>query len=495
MKNRWIVCLVIIFVLSSSVGFAGHREPEDVNYELDGRLELLRSISDIPDSTSHYGNVSALDDRTFAVAISEMNQTRESGQIHLLVYDESGNLIQEVSGGNTSSCDAPIFVFQSKNGNFYTTDGLNLFESDSVMSGLNDLGLFPINSGVFQRNGQELGIQPKWIQARGQFYFVEIGDKVELESLQSHSIVASEEEILSIVPESIESAYVIGFDYGETEETVYFLLATGDEIAEDYYVMEAKKTYVSTEEGRSIQWDRLNWTGINIQDELNVPINLYGGQVFAVSDQGLEIAALGVDRNSYLLSFDFNGSLRDQVKVPGQIMFFDSNSNQTAIVSWRGPDFGNALFLMNWKPASAGTPKSLISERTVKGKTLARFRDDGYGLLKTEDPESGSVDYLAPLKTEANEVRLQIPMKDLLSKQDSQAGNLVILYGEKRVAIPMDRLARADLLETLPCQDDATIEIRLSKNHEGIILIEIDLFVVEQVDSVTRLVHRLKINE
>ena len=117
-KNRWIVWFIIVIMMSFSVGFAGQQEPEGQGYELDERLQLLRSISEMPDSSSHYGNVSALDDGTFAVATSEMDQIHESGQIHLLVYDESGKLLQEVSGGNTSSCDSPIFVFQSESRNF-----------------------------------------------------------------------------------------------------------------------------------------------------------------------------------------------------------------------------------------------------------------------------------------------------------------------------------------------------------------------------------------
>lgn len=50
-------------------------------------------------------------------------------------------------------------------------------------------------------------------------------------------------------------------------------------------------------------------------------------------------------------------------------------------------------------------------------------------------------------------------------------------------------LLSADLSE-MPCQDDATIEIHLSADDQGHVTYTIELFVVDQVNAMTKVVHR-----
>lgn len=137
-----------------------------------------------------------------------------------------------------------------------------------------------------------------------------------------------------------------------------------------------------------------------------------------------------------------------------------------------------------------GRPKSIISERTVGGQTTAVFRDDGFGLLCVEDPVTGEMNYMAPLKSDENKVRLRIPFADLLAKVNAGAENLLITYRGNEIAIPMSRFDCAELLDGMPCQDDATIEIQLSVAEDGSTKVVIQVFVVEQVDDMTKVVHR-----
>lgn len=51
----------------------------------------------------------------------------------------------------------------------------------------------------------------------------------------------------------------------------------------------------------------------------------------------------------------------------------------------------------------------------------------------------------------------------------------------------------SELLQTMPCQDEATIEIHLNRSEDGLVQVTVELFVIEQVDEKTKRVHRMKI--
>ena len=54
----------------------------------------------------------------------------------------------------------------------------------------------------------------------------------------------------------------------------------------------------------------------------------------------------------------------------------------------------------------------------------------------------------------------------------------------------MDLFDCDDMLASMPCQSDSTIEIILHTDEAGIVTYEVQLFVVEQVNAMTRVVHR-----
>lgn len=141
-------------------------------------------------------------------------------------------------------------------------------------------------------------------------------------------------------------------------------------------------------------------------------------------------------------------------------------------------------------PFETGRPKAIISEKTVGGKTLAEFKDTGFGLMKVIDPETGAMDYKAPLKSDKNDVRLRIPFADMKVKLAEGANHLLINYKGQEIAIPMSAFDCTDLLAGMPCEDDATIEIHLLVDETGNVTVTVQLFVVEQVDGMTKVVHR-----
>ncbi len=139
---------------------------------------------------------------------------------------------------------------------------------------------------------------------------------------------------------------------------------------------------------------------------------------------------------------------------------------------------------------STGRPISMIVERSFGGQTLATFRDNCFGVFKAVELESGTVDYRALLKSDEMDLRLRIPFEDIMGKQVAGANNLLIEYRGQEIKIPMSLFDCDGLLAEMPCQDDATIEIHLTVDEDGYVNQKIQLFVVEQIDEITRVVRR-----
>lgn len=151
---------------------------------------------------------------------------------------------------------------------------------------------------------------------------------------------------------------------------------------------------------------------------------------------------------------------------------------------------------INWENNSSTSssnesgPRPVIQEKTRAGHTVARFTDSHFGLLRVEEPETGVVDYQAPIRSHENLVKLQIPYCDIKAKFESGVRNLLVEYQGQELSFSMDLFDCDELLVSMPCQSDATIEIIMHTDEEGNVTYEVQLFVVEQVDGMTKVVHR-----
>ncbi|BES64661.1 hypothetical protein SANA_11000 [Gottschalkiaceae bacterium SANA] len=143
--------------------------------------------------------------------------------------------------------------------------------------------------------------------------------------------------------------------------------------------------------------------------------------------------------------------------------------------------------------ASMNRPRAIICERTFTGQTLATFRDDAFGLLKVIDPETGVIDFRAPLRSEEKDVRVRISYADIQMKVDVGAKNLLIEYRGRAIQIPMITFECEELLSEMPTHEEAMIEIHLIEKEDGSLEKVIQLIVVEQVDEKTKLVHRMNV--
>ena len=139
---------------------------------------------------------------------------------------------------------------------------------------------------------------------------------------------------------------------------------------------------------------------------------------------------------------------------------------------------------------TASGMRPLIRERVKQDSTIAVFNNHGFGLYKRLDPSTEAFDYVAPLRTQESQVRLQIPYSDVKAKCESGSRNLVVEYKDQTIALPMILFDCDDLLASMPCQDEATIEIILKADEAGNVNYYVQLFVVEEVNGMTKLVHR-----
>ena len=328
------------------------------------------------------------------------------------------------------------------------------------------------------------------------------------------------------------SATIYGFGYGESdEEVIGILVENNDEDTQTPSIVRLEKSKVNVlgtpvidlwghsledSEGKAIlhteyaiddsdwnlrkEWayekvsrlpiaypigiDRIERSTIN---EVQIKGDAYE-VLFNTHKKDLEGNSIRKEPVSILCRYDFDGSYMDQIEIPGNYNMVVSKGNQVLLLP-KSKGFP-VLRVTRETKKSTGGMRSLIQERTRNDCTLARFGNQGFGLLKQVEEETKIVDFRAPLKTDKNHVVLQIPYADIQSKTMDEARNLLIEYGDDVIKIPFTFLHCDEALALLPCQTDATIEIRLERDCEGMSLVQIQLFVVEQVDAKTKLVHR-----
>ena len=218
--------------------------------------------------------------------------------------------------------------------------------------------------------------------------------------------------------------------------------------------------------------------------------------LYVTNDHIVVLSRFESDDKSVIQRFTYNGDFVDAVEANYQVREITEGPNGSTIyLERRFEEDGDCgpieVVQVMWEDDEpTGRPKSMISERTVGGQTTAVFRDDGFGLLCVEDSETGVMNYLAPLKSDEDKVKLRIPFADMIAKVNAGAENLLISVQGQEIAIPMSTFDCVDLLDQMPCQDDATIEIQLVRDESGNVKVTIQLFVVEQVDDMTKVVHR-----
>lgn len=482
MKKGLAILLLICLALGTGTGFA-YQEPREP-------MELDSRVSEFFVGEVWPGDIKYLSDGNIVLQICDFDEDPSS--MVVLKVNPKGEPIDGMSAKLDwiDAQDLPFlinFLIEDVEGNIYTA-------GEDVL-----VQILPDFSEVLP-----LGGFPNW------WCDVESKDRVMINLIRGYSgpsdlaALAYEEgqspadfEPLdgissAIVSEmmGLEEGEIMGADFGDTAEEIYMLLISDSQPEDvDWTIGKFSMRWVGDYEEKHLKFELDEVIEINNGNKDFVPVSLeYDGQEFQV------LSTDGPGGYSEVAIISGSGEIVDSVALPGFALSFDTKGNETIVSVLNDEDsMQSGYYRIEWGGKSIGSPKSLIFERSFGGKTTATFRDGGYGLLRSEDPETGVVDYLAPLKSEEKEIRLRMPLCDVMAKVGGDAQKLEILYGEDRIQIPMTALAVQDLLAQMPCDTDATIEIQLVRGQDGSVTVTAELFVVEQVDDMTKVVHRLPI--
>lgn len=482
-----IIVVLLIFLMSFGTGFCGERLSSEEPVELDARIKTLFEGAIIS------GDVKFLSDGNLAFQMVEFGA--EDIKRWVAKVDIQGNLLKriEIPMALEGSGEELFFGFvvEDANGNLFTNGERGVYRIDPDFSEVKFAMEFqPLMSFAESKDQVMINLFMDMEKGKGglaALTYPEGSEPIDPETGSFYALSGRTfEHILDLM--GIENGEITGAAFADATDEVYILASEADEEREIWKVGRVAMTLVEGAKDDLIMDLVLEETIIlEGMESIRYAMPLkYDGEGFQLS--GFEPKS----RTSKIMRFDRNGKLVDTIEVPGLVNQMDVKGNQTVIAMSSMPGDGGC-YLIEWKTKSGSGPRRLIQERSRNGKTIAVFRDGGYGLLRREDPESGAVDYLAPLRTEEKEVRLRMPLCDVLAKAGGAAQNLEILYGDDRIQISITALAVQELLEQMPCETDATVEIHLMRGQDGNVKVTAELFVVEQVDSMTKVVHRLPV--
>jgi hypothetical protein len=340
-----------------------------------------------------------------------------------------------------------------------------------------------------------INVKKRMFEEEGEVAFMTYEDDW---TLSGHCAVASVASV-SLAEKMDEFACnIIGADFGSSDDEAYLLVDVYGSPFEDpeLKIVKLDISWIQEEPGVKPYFD---YSIDDIIDtDLELGTDLISEEIAIVSfkydGSGFQVLYSDEMNLGTVYKLNKSGVVSDSVALPGIGLKFDTLGSETIVSLLAfGETEDMGFYKIDWGTDSMGTPSRLINERSVGEKTTATYRDGGFGLLRTKEDETGKVDYLAPLRTKDNDVRLRIPLADVLAKLGDNARNLVILFGYDRISIPMTALGVQDLLAQMPCETDATVEIHLVRGDDGSVKVTADLFVVEQVDDMTKVVHRLPI--
>lgn len=511
--------LAFCMIVGTAAGFAIEEQGVEATSQMGPRMSRFFCTEDLP------GDVKYLSDGN--IVLQSVAPVDGQADMKIFKVDSEGQPIDgmeaeakwEINSGVPNMLNS---LFEDSEGSVYTKGVDKLLGIPSDFSGLQDVSYFPQSwIDIESKEDRLLILERELPLVNPENIFsnhlcrVLIGFRRQGESPSAYNIGdLINPGWLSQFMNIGNQVVIMGADFGVTAEDHYYLI--GERQAEGIvWSIGHFSLRLIDDPNQPIDFQLVD--RIKVKDDFNgsVPVSLeYDGLGFQILTYDLSKNESGIYRT------DMNGNLTDSITWNGFGLYFDTNGNE-AIVSTTYTDvptpyapFSYGYYKIEWGGEStdpsdptepsdplepldptdstktSGRPSALINERSVGGKTVAVFREGCYGMLKEKDPETGAIDYWVPLRSEEKEVRLRMPLCDVMAKVGEFAQNLEILYGENRIQIPMTALAVQDLLSQMPCDTDATIEIQLVRGQDGSVTVTAELFVVEQVDSMTKVVHR-----
>lgn len=459
------------------------------------RLQEILHVNGTFLNQNHAGNVIFL--QTGELVVLRVDQEL----ISLEKYTNKGQLIRSLpipppTDGSRIFDRVLGFLVEADDGRIFANNGYDAFEIDSTFSTITKrepLGFMPMDFRIKSNtilSQCQIGWPTDSLILRN---FSVSNNPMDFED--NPRTFLREFEISQALPEGYTLNRIMSSDFGETENSLFVLVNAKKLSAtptSDFYIIQLEKSI----DNNRVMWDRQAWIPIERSGNTWIPTLRVTKNGFEILEQ---LSSFLGNPLTKLHRLNAEGIQQNTIEIPNDVRSFDANGDQTVVTSWSTTSGQSTVYLVNWDATETGSTPStlsqgrlqpLIRERSMNGKTLARFKSHGYGLMKQIEEETGIVDYLAPLKTESSDVLLQIPLEDLLEKLDEQARNLEILYGDDHIVIPITSLDCRAALNELPCATDATIEIHLTRQENGSVQWTASLYVIEQIDEKTKLVHR-----
>jgi hypothetical protein len=488
MKKIWIFLLILCLVLGnfSSVFAEDMRDKARDNAERSYMQKKLFEIEMDRDCMRPFRDIEYHAEEEALYVLTPNCENNAGDRTNQLVFDLDGNEISNPKYPITSDGLIRSYI-EFDSGKAYSSDyEINIGQSETRVYDLDEnkeLGIigFDTYRGGFKVSGNYVAYRKynSGDDEEPKFYIGTLNPFIDGEEL---------------VPIYSESRRVKAFDFNPEGTELIYGSYVSSEASVNYGI---RITRVNVETGMMITEFLIDGTDVEDEDKSeNLALSLYVTNNYIVVLSHLDDLDIGKVQR-----FTYDGTLVDEVETNFQVRGLTEGPNGTSIYVEKrfeentdDPCDGHfEVVQVNWNaknPSGVGRPKAVISEKTVGGKTLAEFKDAGFGLLKVVDPETGAVDYKAPLKSDKNDVRLRIPFADMHAKLAAGAKHLLINYKGQEIFIPMSVFDCADLMAGMPCEDDATIEIHLVTDEAGNVTVTVQLFVVEQVNSMMKVVHR-----
>ena len=202
---------------------------------------------------------------------------------------------------------------------------------------------------------------------------------------------------------------------------------------------------------------------------------------------------------SFFRYYSTEGELLHEVQVNHCVKKFAQLSDQSTLYLRMNEELQRLeIMKITWEPESKkqedNSPQPIIAERTFQSQTLATFRPHLFGQLKETDIDTGKITYRALIHSDQDTVTLRIPYEDVRALCTESAENLRIEYQGFQLLLPMNELNCDALLAQMPCETEATLEIRLQRSEENHLAYTIEFFVVECLDTHTKQVHRMPVS-
>lgn len=495
MKKRLMMVLVVAMLVSGSGGFAD----EIAELGDDVPQAQVKTLYKLENSTwigNTLGDIRFMNDGSLVLAV------QESRNLVLETYDAQGLKKDSFIAGPSPGTEVPALVL-GEDGNLYMSNTKNQYQLTS--SGVILLGDDPIDQRLEIRT---LDKELVYRQMRSELYSMDALSFYSYEGRENPLInhddlqqILLTAEIQRLVGDDLRIGQVMMADYGSSVEQLFVLVEARKERVTQLYMIELEKAPLNLTNGPLVP------VKLKQVIPLAVETTAWIGHM-VVTEESFDVIASkrGSSSESMVYRFTHDGALVGSTKVSGMAMSLDANSDQTVVVTKSMLEQTDFAYLITWPTESEeqepGDTKSNVDTRQMKsfvqvrsrnGQAIAVMNRGSLGLRKTRVEETNQLDYRVSVRSTENTVKFQAPLDDFLAIQGEKSHDLVIQLPDQDVRISLEDIDFSSIQNNEMDVVEKTVEVQMQKDELGNVRVAIQLLVVEQIDEITKVVHRFQL--